>query len=195
MGTSTRQLVLSAIAKTVKGTTFVGIREYENSQGEISNQTLLVGITYENVLKHDFDALKDKQAELFAELEKTYKPDVIKKAYENVYNSLEKRLSDEETKEKLRAQGDRTITASDAQIDAYTHIAKGVKVHKETEQIHVFGLVVRKTVLLPIEYKTVNSRELTIVQNKIKKLCEFKQEKYKTFIFDKANVKLQGIEL
>jgi hypothetical protein len=33
---------------------------------------------------------------------------------------------------------------SDAQIDAYTHIAKGIKINKETKLIHVFGLVVKK---------------------------------------------------
>jgi len=29
--------------KTIKGTSFVGVRAYENKQEEISNQTLLVG--------------------------------------------------------------------------------------------------------------------------------------------------------
>ena len=62
-------------------------------------------------------------------------------------------------------------------------------------QLHVFGLVVKKTVLQPITHKETKSRELTIVKNKIEKLCEFKQAKYRTFIFDKANVKMQGIEL
>ena len=84
---------------------------------------------------------------------------------------------------------------SDAQKDAYIHITKGIKVNKETSQIHVFGLVQRKTVLKAIEYKQTNSRELTIVQNKIKKLCEFKQDKYRSFIFDKAEVKLQGVTI
>jgi hypothetical protein len=42
---------------------------------------------------------------------------------------------------------------SDAQIDAYTHIAKGIKINK-TKLIHVFWLVVKKTVLEAIEYKS-----------------------------------------
>jgi hypothetical protein len=192
---SVRNLVLSAVAKTVKGTTFVGIRAYKNAQGEVSNQTLLVGINFENVLIHDFQALKDNQTKIFAELEKNHKMELITEAYEKVYNSLEKRLSDETTKEALRAQGDKTLIASDAQADAYEHIAKGVKRNIATGELHIFGLCVKKTVIEPIEYKTVNSRELTIVQNKIKKLCEFKQDKYKNFKFDSATVKLQGIEL
>lgn len=195
MKNSVRNSVLTAVAKTVKGTSFVGIRNYENKQGEVSNQTLLVGINFENVLKHDFKVLKDKQNDLFLELEKNHSKELITEAYKKVYDSLEKRLSDETIKEELRLKGDSTILASDAQIDAFTHIAKGVKIHKDTNQIHIFGLVVKKTILKPIEYKTVNSRELTIVQNKIKKFCEFKQDKYRTLIFDKATIKLQGIEL
>lgn len=195
MKSSVRNSVLTAVAKTVKGTTFVGIRNYENKQGEVTNQTVLVGINFENVLKHDFKTLQEKQNDIFAKLEKDHKIEVVKQAYENVYKSLEKRLSDEETKEKLRLENDSTINASDAQKDAFIHIAKGVKIAKETNEIHIFGLVVKKTVLVPIQYKNVNSRELTIVQNKIKKFCEFKQDKYRTFIFDKATIKLQGIEL
>lgn len=195
MKNSVRNSVLTAVAKTVKGTTFVGIRNYENKQGEVTNQTVLVGINFENVLKHDFKTLQEKQNDIFAKLEKEHNIEVVKQAYENVYKSLEKRLSDEETKEKLRLENDSTINASDAQKDAFIHVAKGVKISKESNEIHIFGLVVKKTVLVPIQYKTVNSRELTIVQNKIKKFCEFKQDKYRTFIFDKATIKLQGIEL
>lgn len=199
---SVRNLVLKAVAKTVKGTTFVGIRAYTNAQGEVSNQTLLVGINFENVLKHDYNALLEKQNEIFETLVKDkdksgnfYTIEFVMQAYQNVLNSLEKRLSDETTKEALRAQGDKTIGASDAQIDAYEHIAKGVKRNLTTGELHIFGLCVKKTVIEPIEYKAVNSRDLTIVQNKIKKLCDFKQDKYKTFKFDSATIKLQGIEL
>lgn len=195
MKNSVRNLVLKAVAKTIKGTTFVGIREYENKQGEVSNYTLLVGINFENVLIHDFKALQEKQIEMFLELEKTHDKNIVFEAYNKVYDSLEKRLSDEQTKENLRLQGDSTINASDAQKDAFKYIAKGVKQHLETKELHIFGLVIKKTVLEPIEYKTVNSRELTIVQNKIKKYCGFKQDKYRTFIFNEASIKLQGIEL
>ncbi len=202
MNNSVRNLVLTAVAKTVKGTSFVGIRGYQNSQGEVSNYTLLVGINFENVLIHDFNSISEKHNEIFETLSKDtdnkgnlYTNEIIVKAYENVYNSLEKRLSDEQTKETLRQQGDRTIIASDAQADAYEHVATGVKRNLTTNELHVFGLVVKKTVLEPIEYKKVNSRDLTIVQNKIKKLCNFKQDKYRTFKFDEATIKLQGIEL
>lgn len=195
MSNSVKNSVVVAVAKTIKSTSFVGIRNYENKQGEVSNQTIIAGITYENCLLNDFKVLKEKQNEIFENFEKDYSNELILTAYSNLYNSLEKRLSSEEVKEALRQQNDKTIALSDAQIDAYTHLAKGVKQNKETNQIHIFGLVVRKQVLKPIEYKQTKSRDLTIVQNKIKKFCDFKQDKYRNFIFDKAELKMQGVTL
>ena len=195
MKTLLENIALVLTAKQIKGTSFIGLRGYTNKQGEVSNQTIVAGITYENCLLHDFQALQENQNEVFEILTKDYSEEVIAKAFVNLYTSLEKRLSSDEVKQALREQNDKTIMLSDAQKDAYTHITKGVKVNKETNQIHVFGLVVKKTIIKPIEYKQTNSRELTIVQNKIKKLCEFKQDKYRSFIFDKAEVKLQGVTI
>lgn len=193
METQTNSVV--AVAKTIKSTSFVGIRNYANKQGEISNQTILAGISYENCLLNDFKVLQEKEKELFVILQNEYSKEVIEKAYQNVFTSLEKRLSSEEVKEVLRLENDKTIALSDAQINAYKHLAKGVKMNKETLQIHIFGLVVKKTILQPIEYKETKSKELTIVQNKIKKLCNFKQDKYRTFIFDNSEIKMQGLTL
>lgn len=193
METQTNSVV--AVAKTIKSTSFVGVRNYENKQGEISNQTILAGISYENCLLNDFKVLQEKQKEVFVILQNEFSKEVIEKAYQNVFTSLEKRLSSEEVKEALRLENDKTINLSDGQINAYKHLAKGVKMNKETLQIHIFGLVVKKTILQPIEYKETKSRELTIVQNKIKKLCNFKQDKYRTFIFDNSEIKMQGVTL
>ena len=206
MENSVKNSVVVAVAKTIKSTSFVGIRNYENKQGEVSNQTIVAGITYENCLLNDFKVLQEKQNEVFETLlaKKVLKKnnkvieltnELILEAYKNLYTSLEKRLSSEEVKEALRQQNDKTIALSDAQIDAYTHLAKGVKQNKETLEIHIFGLVVRKQVLQAIEYKETNSRVVTIVQNEIKKLCEFKQDKYRNFIFDKGQVNLQGVTI
>jgi hypothetical protein len=187
----TTQLILAA--KTIKGTSFIGIRNYANKQGEVSNQTIIAGITYENCLLNDFKVLQENKDKVFGILQKDYSTELVETAYNNVYVSLEKRLSSDEVKEALRQQNDKTIGLSDGQKNAYIHLTKGVKLHIETMQIHVFGLVVRKTVIKPIEYKETKSRDLTLAQNKIKKVCEFKQDKYRNFIFDKAEVQLQGI--
>ena len=194
MKTQTQQNNVVAIAKTIKGTTFVGTT-YRNAQGELSRQLVVSGITYENLLQHDFDSLQANQNNVFSSLEKKYSLELITLAYNNLFSSLEKRLSSDETKAKLLEQKDSTIVRSQAQKDAYTHVAKGIKVHNETNEIHVFGLVVKKTILEAIEYKETKSKELTIVQNKIKKLCDFKQTKYKTFIFQQGEFKMKGLTL
>lgn len=194
MKTQTQQNNVIAIGKTFKGSTFVGTT-YRNAQGELSRQLIVSGITYENLLLNDFESLQANQNVVFSSLEKKYSVELITLAYNNLYSSLEKRLSNPETKAKLLAENDTTIVRSQAQKDAYTHVAKGIKVHNETNEIHVFGLCVKKTILEPIEYKETKSKELTIVQNKIKKLCDFKQNKYKTFIFQQGEFKMKGLTL
>jgi len=194
MKTQTQQNNVIAIGKTFKGSTFVGTT-YRNSQGELSRQLIVSGITYENLLLNDFNSLQANQSTIFEKLEKSYSIDLITLAYNNLFSSLEKRLSSDETKAKLLAEKDTTIIRSQAQKDAYTHLAKGIKQHNETNEIHVFGLCVKKTILEAIEYKETKSKELTIVQNKIKKLCDFKQTKYKTFIFQQGEFKMKGLTL
>jgi hypothetical protein len=195
MKNETTNKVVVAVGKTIKGSTFIGVNNYSNKQGEVSNQLMVSGITYENCLVNDFNALQEKQNEVFDKLTKEHNLELIGTAYKKVFDSLEKRLSSDEVKEKLRLENDTTIKRSDAQIDAYEHLAKGIKRNKETNEIHVFGLVVRKKVVTAIEYKETKSAELTIIQNKIKKLCEFKQSKYRTFVFNNGEFKMQGITL
>ena len=146
-------------------------------------------------MQHDFKALQENRFKIFEEIVKKFDFEVVKQAYKELYESLEKRLSSEEVKEKLRLQGDATILKSDAQNDAYEYLAKGIKLHKETKKIHIFGMVVKKTILVPIEYKAVNSAPKTLCKEQIKKLCGFKESKMRNLIFDKSEVKIQGIEI
>lgn len=189
------QLLVSA--KNIKGTTFIGLNGYTNTQGEVSNQLIVAGISYENTLVHDFQALQNNCLAVLEneDLIKKYGQTIVEKAYGELGESLEKRLSSPEVKEALRQQNDSTILRSDAQNNAYIHLAKGVKLNKVSEEIHIFGLVERKKITTPIEYKKTNSRELTLCKNDIQKFCKFKQSKYRSFIFHKANVKLKGIEI
>jgi len=190
---ATKVLVLTA--KTIKGTSFIGINDYANSKGEVSNQTLLAGFSYEKALEKDFESLKENGSNVLKDLINEFSETVILKAYCELFNSLEKRLSSPEVKEALRLENDATIKRSDSQIDAFVHLAKGIKLCLQTNEIHIFGLVVRKKVLKAIENKEVKSRELTLCKNAIQKYCKFRQLKYRTFIFKKAEVKIKGITI
>ena len=87
MKDSVRNLVLGAVAKTIKGTTFIGIRNYENKQGEVSNQTVLVGFSTENAMMHDFQALQENHDKVFFELSKKMKDDATLVASDGLHPS------------------------------------------------------------------------------------------------------------
>jgi len=183
--------------KTIKGTSFVGLRGYENKFNEVTNQTFLVGINYANLLKKDLEkltsiAIMRNVVKMYQDNEKV----IVKKGYNELVSSLEKRTSSEQEKAKLLAQGDKTIKASQAQQDAYITIAKGLRLNKETRDLYLFGLCVKKTVLEQGTYPTKKSQKKTIIKNQIKKFAELRDTKIKNFKLGKADeLKLQGITL
>lgn len=180
------------VAKTIKGTSFVGVREYLSQKGELSNQTLLVGYNYVNILKKDKEKLL--KTDISSIIEK-YGEKVATEALEELLVSLAKLTATEEEKEQLRKEGDATIGRSDAQTAAYTQLAKGIRLHADGK-LHVTGIVVRKQVLKEGEYKEVNSRPKTLAKKDIKKLADLSNEKVRTFIFNDMNeLRLRGVEV
>lgn len=166
--------------KKINGTSFVGVRNYTNKYGEVSNQTFLVGFSYANMLKKDLEkltsfALKRQVVAMFANNDKQ----LVKKAYMELVGSLEKRTASEEEKEKLRANNDSTIKSSDSQKKAYTNISKGLKA--KNESLYIYGLCVRKKVLVKGNYPKTNRQQKTIVKNTIKNLAMLRGLKYKNF--------------
>ena len=96
------------------------------------------------------------------------------KAHTELLTSAEKNLSAK--KEEHTAQ-------SKAQADAYMYIegVKGVKIHKETMQVYVIGLINNKTVIVKGEYPTKNKRDKTLCKDAIKKHLELRAEKYRQY--------------
>lgn len=178
-------------AKTIKGTTFVGVRGYENSKGEISNQTLLVGFNYANMLKKDLETLKQVEIKTII---KKYGEEVATAAYSELLTSLAKLTATEAEQDELRKKGDSTMNRSDGQVDAFITLATGIKQHIETGKIYVTGIGVRKTVLAEGTYPTVNSRPKTLAKKEIKKLANLSNDKIRRFTFNDVSVlKLQGV--
>jgi len=167
--------------KNIKGTSFVGVKNYTNKEGEVSNQTFLVGINYENLLKADYDKLLNFD---LSTLKTDIDKETIKAAYTELLDSLRKRLSDETEKARLLMKGDETIVRSEAQKDAYIQLCKGLKT--QDNFLYIYGLMVRKEVVKPIEYKKVNSSAKTIAKNLIKKAADLRETKYKMFKLGKV---------
>jgi len=162
--------------KTINGTSFVGVRNYSNSKNEVSNQTFLVGINYANLLDADLKTLK---AFDIKPLIAKYDIAIVTKAYTELLNSLIKRTASEFEKEILRAANDSTMNRSDAQSDAFESVAKGLKT--KDNNLYIYGLCVKKTVLVEGVYPVVKSQLKTIVKNEIKKAAELKETKFKQF--------------
>ena len=179
--------------KNIKGASYIGIRGYENKQGEISDYTLLANVSYENMLVNDLRKLVELDlTNLFAK----YELELVQKPYNELLDSYTKRLSDEQTKEKLLAQGDETIVRSQAQIDAYINLGNGIRIHKETNELHVYGLIARKKVVKAIEYKEVKSRLNTIIKNEIIKLANLRSDKFRNFIVGNIDeIKVNGMTI
>ena len=151
----------AAVDKSPTGVSFVSIKGYTNQQGEVADHVFNIGADY----------MKAKEADIkfLQELDLTkgqWKSDMVTmaKAKAELIQSLTK--PDE--------------TRSQAQADAYTHICKGVKVHNQSGCLYVYGNRVNKVIHKQGEYKSINSRPLTIAKDELRKLL--KTGKFRQFI-------------
>jgi hypothetical protein len=175
--------------KNKKGSEFVGIRNYMNQKGEVSNQTLNVGIDVLKAKQKDLKALQNLSISELKKIADANKID-LKIAESALSELLMSELKNVSTEKELRTK------ASQAQADTYTYINKGMKIHNETGALYVSGFVVSKTVIVEGEYKTVNSADKTIMKNLIKKHLNFKMNSFRSFSFVNADsYKINGTEI
>ena len=186
-----RNIMTFVSVKNIKGTSFVGVKGYTNAKGEVSDQTFNVGIDYVKAMQND---LKKLLAVDYRKIATTLTKAEQESAYNEVIASFTKRLADEKTREALLAKGDSTIVRSEAQKDAYEHIAKGLKV--QGNDLYIYGFVVRKKVIKPGVYKTVNSREKTIFKDKIEKAAKLQTDNYRQFkVGNIAELNIKGLSI
>ena len=117
--------IKKATEKSVTGVSFVSIRNYANKSvfvrikcianksGEVSNNLLNVGASYENAKKKDIEFLQKLNLH-----EHNFKSDLS--------------LIEEARKELIASLIKPDENRSEGQINAYTNIVKGIKVHNET---------------------------------------------------------------
>lgn len=185
----------NAIAKIVKmiiamfanlnGSSFVGIKGYTSSTtGEVANHVVNANFSYGNAVEKDLKALNGATNEdVMAIAEKFgFAPELIKTAIIKLRDAF------------VKNQNPETASAqSVAQSDAYVNITNSIKLHIESGKIHIYALAVSKQVLVEGEYKSVNSRELTLCQNAVKKYFDFSTAKYRNFIVDPSQ--LSGVNV
>ena len=152
---------------TASGCKFITFLYTSKGQGETSKYQINFGISNKAACEHDREALLAYNPQ--NELEETAKAELLKSLTETIEEGVSK---------------------SYTQVDTWDYIGKGIKQHKETGEIYIDGFVESKEVLVPATNpkKPVNSRPLTLAKNHIKKVCEFKRNRFGSFILKPENI-------
>ena len=161
-------LIAAILAKfaDLKGTSLVGIREYESKgSGEVANHVVNANFSYGEAKKKDMETLAAAtKADLLAIAEKA------KVAYEIVVEAI----AEMQTTNKKR---------SEAAKDAFIPITNAIKLCKESGLLHIYAMAIWKSEpIVEGTFKTVNSRPKTIAKNVAKKHFNLRTAKYRSFI-------------
>lgn len=167
---------------------FVSIPNYTNAKsGEVSNYVINGNVTYQNVKDNDNKKLHECTEEILTSVatEKNLPLDLVRTALNELVASSDKNLN---------ALPNERSAQSQAQADAYINFGKGLKMHKETENFHIDGLIVSRKVIVEGNYPSTNKRDKTIAKDAIKKALKLQSIKYRSFIVEKAEyINLSGM--
>jgi len=172
------KVVKSIVAKfkELNGASFVGINQYLSSTtNEISNYVIVANFSYNNAKLKDLATLKNiSDSDIQKCINKTgMTVDLIKQAITKLIAGFEKN-NDKDTQ----------TEQSKAQQLAYVNICDSIRLHIESRKLFIYGLVVSKVILQKGEYKTVNSSDLTLAQNAVKKYFNLSTAKFRQFNID-----------
>lgn len=164
--------------EALKGASFIGISAYESTtSGEIADYVINTNISVENAKKTDLEKLQNADLEAFAATSK-FTPELIAIAHNELLTSAVKNLNSDFTERSAQSQ---------AQTDAFINFGNGLKLHKDTLAVHIFGMSISKTIIIEGEYKSVKSSDKTLCKKEIKKFLDLRSEKFRTFILTNAD--------
>ena len=152
---------------TKKGCKFMTFLYQSKGTGEVSKYQINFGISNKSACEHDREALLAYVPQ--SELEETAKAELLKSLTETIEEGVSK---------------------SYTQVDTYDYIGKGIRQHKETGEIYIDGFIQSKEQVEPPTNpkKPVKSRPLTLAKNAIKSACNFKRNKFGSFILNPSNI-------
>ena len=185
---SVKQLVENMILNVSDGSKITGL-VYTNSKGETSQYVININISYANAVGKDIEKLQNIssiQIEEILSKNESFTTEMIQK---NVTILLQSFLNNknEET------QSNQSL----AQNAAYINLSPCLKYNFESGLLYLHGAKVSKKVIVPIEYKMVNSNVNTLCKKAIKKVLNFSTEKYRLFKINPdqlKRVKMNGSE-
>lgn len=168
---------VAELAKLRPSSTFLTLKGYRNESSEVADFSIVFHMSYESALKRSIAALESIVPE--DPLEAVAKTELI-----DGYNASLNKMA---------------VTPIEEIDDAYTRFfdengkyIKGVKLHTETNILHLYGLVNSKRVIIPGNYPKRNKRALTIAKDKLRKLCPV--DKFRQFKIDPSYVDVISVE-
>lgn len=180
----TIEQIISVLSTIRPDSTFLAINGYKSVEtSEISNFQLAFHMSYANALERAILDLEcfipdnELQVQAKEELLASYK-----KSFDKTNEPAEELVGDHY----------RRVT------DAYGKTIKGIKIHNESNNLHLFGRLVHKQVITPGIYKPSNPRPLTIAKDEIRK--NFAVNKFRQFVikpgqFDSITVEKMTLTL
>lgn len=156
----------------IQGCKFASLTYLSKKAGELARYNVSLGFSYNTLVEKSVTELEI----LMAENETVWNP-LQKQAAANVMASLKKTLA-------AREAG--TQNEDYTKKDQYIPLGNGLSLNTTDNTIQLFGLVNSKVVLVEGVYPVVNSRPLTIEQNKIRK--QLSVSKFREFALDLSQV-------
>jgi hypothetical protein len=181
-------MVLLKIANLV-GAKFIAINGYESKETkEIANYVILTNIKVNNAKQKDLETLQNCGSETLKVIKRNTAKNIALDIYSLAYSEML-----ESANKNLNSDFSQRSNQSQAQTVAYEHITDAIKVCKTTDEVHIFGMIDQKKVIVEGTYKVVNSSDKTLAKKAITKQLNLRAGKFRTFVLTGASeVKMEG---
>ena len=147
---------VKVLSQLRSSSTFLVLKGYRSDSVEVADFNIIFHMSYKNALLRSIAALESVIPDDALEAQ------AKKECLESFMTSLDKI---ETTPIEELEDSYRRFTDSNGQY------VKGVKLHEESNTLHLYGLVVQKKVLMPGSHKKVNHKPLTVAKDKLRRLC------------------------
>jgi phage-related protein len=148
-----KQQFISELSRLKPRSTFLTLKGYRNQAQEVADYSIVFHISYRSALERSIEKLEKM---------KLTEP-LQKQAQQELLTSFRASL------EKMEDVHEDLDEAYERYMDEKGNTVKGVKRHKDTNTLHLYGSVVHKRVILPGEYQKKNQKALTVAKDKLRR--------------------------
>jgi|SRR5579859_1325425 len=169
------------LSKLKPASTFLSLIKYRNAYGELSNYSIVFHISYENSLKKSLSFLeKITPVNTYEEIAKQELIDGYNKSLVKIASTPIEKIDD----------------AYSRFFDEQGNYIKGIKLHRRTNTLHLYGLVVHKKIISSGVYPKSNKKPLTLAKDKIRQFCNVNNfRQFKILPSQVEKISVQGLHL